>query len=114
MARDDGELLPGTFDMLILKAVSLGAMHGWGIAQRIERLSGEVFVVQQGAVYPVLQRLRRQNLVVTEWRATELGRRARYYELTAAGRRRLDSETAWWRRATDGVERVLRAAPQEA
>jgi transcriptional regulator len=114
MARDDGELLPGTFDMLILKAVSLGAMHGWGIAQRIERLSGEVFVVQQGAVYPVLQRLRRQNLVVAEWRASDLGRRARFYELTAAGRRRLDAETAWWRRAMGGVERVLRAAPQEA
>ena len=113
MARSEGELLPGTFDMLVLKALSLGAMHGWGIADRIERLSGDVFDVQQGVVYPVLQRLLRLGWVTAEWRPTENNRRARYYRLTAAGRRQLDSETAWWKRAVGGVERVLRSATQE-
>ena len=112
--KPDGELLPGTFEMLVLKALSLGTMHGWGVAERIERLSGGVFAVQQGVVYPVLQRLLRQGLVTAEWRATENNRRARWYRLTAAGRRQLDTETAWWQRATLGVERVLRAAGQES
>ena len=112
--KPDGELLPGTFDMLALKALSLGPMHGWGIAERIERLSGDVFAIQQGVVYPVLQRLRRQGLVTADWQATESNRRARFYALTASGRRRLESETAWWRRATGGVDRVLRAATQES
>ncbi len=111
--RQDGELLPGTFDMLLLKALSLGAMHGWGVAQRIEALSGGIFSVQQGAVYPALQRLTRRRLVTSEWRDSENNRRARYYELTAAGRRALDGETDSWRRAIDGIERVLRATTQE-
>ncbi len=114
MARAHGELLPGTFDMLILKALSLGAMHGWGISERIERLSGEAFVVQQGVVYPALQRLLRRGWVTSAWRRTESGRRARYYSLTGAGRRQLEAEVAWWRGAMAGVERVLRAAPGEA
>lgn len=105
-----GELLPGTFDMLVLKALSLGAMHGWGIAERIERLSRGVCEIQQGAVYPVLQRLLRDGLVVAEWRVSENQRRARYYRLTAAGTRRLATEVAWWRRTIGGVDRVLRAA----
>ena len=112
--RATGELLPGTFDMLILKALSLGPMHGWGVAERIERLSGEVFDVQQGVVYPVLQRLLREGLVTAEWRPTENNRRARWYRLTASGRRRLEAETAWWTRATAGVDSVLRAATQES
>ena len=112
--RSHGELLPGTFDMLVLKALSLGAMHGWGVAERIERLSGDVFDVQQGVVYPVLQRLARQGLVTAEWRESENNRRARYYRLTASGRRRLETETEWWGRATKGVDRVLRAAAQES
>lgn len=114
MAKGDGELLPGTFEMLILKALSLGPMHGWGTSERIERLSGSIFIVQQGTVYPVLQRLLRQGLVLSEWRVTENSRRARFYRLTATGRRRLDSETAWWDRAAVGVSRVLRAAAQES
>src|SRR4051812_17326726 len=113
MSRSDGELLPGTFDMLVLKALSLGPLHGWGVADRIERLSGEIFLVQQGVVYPVLQRLLSRGWAVAEWRETENGRRARYYRLTAAGERQLDAETAWWRRAANGVNRVLRAAAQE-
>jgi transcriptional regulator len=111
--KQGGELLPGTFDMLLLKALSLGPMHGWGVAQRIEALSGGVFAIQQGAVYPALQRLKGRGLVAAEWRDSENNRRARYYRLTATGHRALDSETAWWRRAIGGVERVLRATPQE-
>ena len=111
--RDDGELLPGTFEMLLLKSLSLGAMHGWGIADRIERLSDGVYEIQQGAVYPALQRLLRRGWVVAEWRASENNRRARYYRLTASGRRQLDAEIAWWKRAIGGVDRVLRAAAQE-
>ena len=110
--RDSGELMPGTFEMLLLKALSLGPMHGWGVADRIERLSGGVCEIQQGAVYPALQRVLRQGWVVAEWRATENNRRARYYRLTASGRRQLDAEIAWWKRAIGGVDKVLRAAAQ--
>jgi PadR family transcriptional regulator, regulatory protein PadR len=108
------ELVPGTFDLLLLKAVNLGAMHGWGLAERIERLSGGACEIQQGAVYPALQRLLRQGWVVAEWRDSENNRRARYYRLTASGRRQLDAEVAWWRHASAGIDRVLRALPQEA
>ncbi|HEY4133010.1 MAG TPA: PadR family transcriptional regulator [Gemmatimonadaceae bacterium] len=111
---DDGELLPGTFDMLLLKALTLGPMHGWGIAERIERLSGGACEIQQGAVYPALQRLLKHGWAVGEWRATENNRRARYYRVTATGRRRLETEVAWWKRASGGVDRVLRAAAQGA
>jgi PadR family transcriptional regulator PadR len=112
--RDNGELVPGTFEMLLLKALSLGPMHGWGVADRIERLSGGVCEIQQGAVYPALQRLLRQGWVVADWRATENNRRARYYRLTATGRRQLDAEIAWWKRTIGGVDKVLRAAAQES
>lgn len=111
---DTGDLLPGTFEMLALKALSLGAMHGWGVAERIERLSGGVCAIQQGAVYPVLQRLLRRGWIVAEWRASENNRRARYYRLTAAGRKQLAAEVEWWKRAIGGVDRVLRAAAQES
>jgi PadR family transcriptional regulator PadR len=112
--KQDGGLVPGTFDMLLLKAVSLGPMHGWGLAQRIESLSGAVFSIQQGAVYPALQRLKRRRLIAADWRDSENNRRARYYTVTAAGRRALDIETEWWRRAIGGVDRVLRATAQES
>lgn len=112
--RDQGELLPGTFEMLLLKALTLGAMHGWGIADRIERLSGNVYQIQQGAVYPALQRLLREGWVAAEWRATENHRRARYYRITASGRRQLEAEVAWWKQTIGGVGRVLRAAHGEA
>ena len=113
MAKPEGELLPGTFDMLVLKCLSLGPLHGWGVAERIERLSGGVFAVQQGVVYPVLQRLLRQGLVIAEWRVTSNNRRARFYRLTASGRKRLELDASWWRRAVGGVDRVMRAAAQE-
>jgi transcriptional regulator len=108
-----GDLLPGTFDMLVLTATSLGEMHGWGIAERIERLSAGVCDIQQGTVYPVLQRLLRRGWLVAEWRVSENQRRARYYRLTAAGRRQLTDEIDWWRRTIGGVDRVLRAEPRE-
>lgn len=114
MGRTEGELLPGTFELLILKALSLGAMHGWGIAERIERLSDGVFAIQQGAVYPALQRLLRRGWVTAAWADTDNARRARFYRLTATGRRQLDAEAAWWRCAAGGVDRVLRAAAQES
>ncbi|HVZ48586.1 MAG TPA: PadR family transcriptional regulator [Gemmatimonadaceae bacterium] len=114
MADDRGTLIPGTFEMLILKALSLGANHGWGIAERIERLSIGACVVQQGAVYPVLQRLLLRGLVTSDWRESENNRRARFYRLTASGRRQLESDVASWRRATGGVDRVLRASAGEA
>jgi transcriptional regulator len=114
VGKSEGELLPGTFELLILKALSLGAMHGWGISERIERLSGGVFAVQQGAVYPALQRLLRRGWVTASWHDTEASRRARFYRLTASGREQLEAETSWWERASGGVDRVLRAAIQES
>ena len=114
MARHQGDLLPGTFELLILKSLSLGPMHGWGISERIERLSGGVFNVQQGAVYPALQRLLRRGWVTAAWRDADSGRRARFYRLTASGREQLEAEMSWWRRASGGVDRVLRSAAQES
>lgn len=113
MTTEGGDVLPGTFEMLTLKALSLGAMHGWGVAERIERLSDGACAIQQGAVYPVLQRLLRKGWVVADWQATENNRRARYYRITASGRRRLEAEIEWWRKSASGIERVLRAAAQE-
>lgn len=107
MARQDGRLIPGTFDMLLLKALSLGPMHGWGVAERIDRLSGGVCSVPQGAVYPALQRILRQGWATAAWHTSENGRRARYYRLTASGRRQLEHETAWWHRTIAGIDALL-------
>jgi transcriptional regulator len=107
-------LLRGTFDMMILKALSLGPIHGFGVADRIERLSGGVFAVQQGVVYPALQRLLRRGLVTAEWSVSDNNRRARYYRLTPSGRRELAAETESWQRAAGGVSRVLRAITEPA
>jgi len=101
------ELLRGTLDLLILKTLTLEPMHGWGIAQRIEHLSGEVFEVQQGSLYPALRRLQRKGRVASEWRMTDGQRRARYYTLTASGRRQLGIEEKGWARASAAVDRVL-------
>ncbi len=114
MIDDRRALIPGTFEMLILKALSLGPNHGLGVAVRIERLSLGECVVQQGAVYPALQRLLLRGLVAADWRESENNRRARFYRLTAAGRRQLNAEVASWRRATGGIDRVLRASMGEA
>jgi transcriptional regulator len=99
--------------MLVLKTLSLSPMHGWGISQRIAAISGEVFQVNQGSLYPALQRMKRRGWVRSVWRTTENNRRARYYELTAAGRRQLEAATRDWDRATLAVSRILRFGPAE-
>ena len=108
MSDAAADLLPGTLELLVLKALSLTPMHGWGIAQRIDQLSGEVFRVQQGSLYPALPRMLRRGWVRSEWRVTEHNRRARYYLITPAGRRRLEAETVNWERTSAAVNGILR------
>src|SRR5246500_5895121 len=96
---DQAELLPGTLDLLILKAASLGPLHGYGILLRIGQISKETLLIEQGALYPALFRLVRQGLLKTEWGTSENNRRAKFYELTEKGRKRLQEETDWWKRA---------------
>ena len=102
------DVLRGTLDLLILKALSLEPMHGWAIAQRLEQLSREALRVGQGSLYPALQRLEERGWVDSEWRATEQNRRAKYYELTPAGRRALGAEAESWRRYVEMVDLILR------
>lgn len=104
------DLLQGTLDLLILKTLALGPMHGWGIAQRIEQISNDVLQVQQGSLYPALHRLEQQGWIAAEWGASENNRRARYYRLTAAGRRQLERETANWARLSAAVAQILETA----
>lgn len=106
-ARTD--LVQGTLEMLVLKTLALEPMHGWGIAQRIEQLSNDVFLVTQGSLYPALVRMRRRGWITSAWRTTENNRRARYYALTAAGEKRLEAERAEWRRASGAVNGILNA-----
>ena len=106
-------LLPGTLDVLILKAVSLGKLHGYGVLLRIEQLSGGALQIQQGALYPALYRLEHQGLISSDWGTSENNRRAKYYRLTPAGRRRLGAETASWNRLAEAIARSLSATPQE-
>jgi len=110
MGDERSELLQGTLDLLVLRVLSLEPMHGWGIGERIALLSGEVFLVNQGSLYPALQRMRRRGWVRTEWRRTENNRRARYYALTPSGEGRLAEAAREWRRASGAVERVLTTA----
>ena len=110
---DQAGVLPGTLDLLILKAVSLGRLHGYGVLLRIEQISGGALAIQQGALYPALYRLEHQGLVGSEWGTSENNRRAKFYCLTAAGRRRLGEETASWQRAAEAMARALAATPQE-
>lgn len=107
MNLEPQDVLKGTLDMLILKALKPAAMHGWGIGERIAQLSREVFRLQTGTLYPALHRLLRKGWITAEWRTTENGRRARYYRLTAAGRQQLDTERASWSRASLAVNRIL-------
>jgi transcriptional regulator len=107
MARDQSDLLQGTLEMLVLKALSLEPMHGWGIAQRLQQMSDDVFQVNQGSLYPALQRMKNKGLVRSEWQTTENNRRAAYYELTVAGRRQLEKERAEWERSSSAVNGVL-------
>ena len=112
--NDQAGILPGTLDLLILKAVSLGGLHGYGVLLRIEQISGGALQVQQGALYPALYRLEHQGLVASEWGTSDNNRRAKFYALTAAGRRRLGAETASWERLAAGIALALAATPQEA
>ena len=102
-----GELVQGTLDMLVLKVLSLEAMHGWGIAQRIRQVSGEVLRVEEGSLYPALRRLELDGLVEAEWGTSENNRKARYYRLTKAGRRRLADEQDRWQELAAGIARVM-------
>lgn len=101
------DVVRGTLDLLILKALSLEPMHGWSVAQRLEQLSRDALRVGQGSLYPALQRLEEKGWIDSEWKATEENRRAKYYELTAAGRRALGAETESWRRYVSMVEVIL-------
>jgi PadR family transcriptional regulator, regulatory protein PadR len=101
------DLLQGTLDLLILKALSREPVHGWGIAKRIQLLSGEVLAVQQGSLYPALHRLEQQGWLTAQWKDTDLGREAKFYALTPEGRRQLDRELESWSRLSGAVELVL-------
>jgi transcriptional regulator len=107
------DLLPGTLDLLILKAVSLGKLHGYGVLLRIEQISGGALAIQQGALYPALYRLEHQGLIESEWGISENNRKAKFYRLTAAGRRRLGEETLGWKQLAEAMARSLAATPQE-
>jgi transcriptional regulator len=110
-ARDRQELLPGTLDMLILKTLSIGVMHGYGIAQHIKTVSAEVLRVEEGSLYPALQRLEIQGLVASEWGYSANNRRARYYRLTRAGRRALGEAESSFDRLVTAIGRVMKPAP---
>jgi len=107
------DLLPGTLDMLILKAVSLKPLHGYGVLLRIRQISGEALEIPQGSLYPALYRLEHQDLIAAEWGQSENNRRAKYYTITAAGRRRLREETAGWNRLASAIAAALNTTPEE-
>ena len=106
--RSEKDLLQGTLDMLVLKSLQLGPMHGWGITERVESGSRNVLGLNQGSLYPALYRLEKQGFIRSEWKQSENNRRARYYELTLAGRRQLAAERAKWERLSSAVNLVLR------
>ena len=111
---ESAELLPGTLDLLVLKAVSLGPLHGYGILLRIEQISGRTLLIEQGALYPALFRLVRQSLLTAKWGRSENNRRAKFYDLTPSGRRRLREETDGWNRVAAAMASALAARPEEA
>ena len=108
------ELLPGTLDLLVLKATSLGPQHGYGVLLRIQQISGGALTIEQGALYPALYRLEHQGLLVSEWGTSDRNRRAKYYRLTPAGRRRLEKAAANWRSLVAAMTAALGARPDEA
>ena len=111
--NDTGGLLPGTLDLLILKAVSLGKLHGYGVLLRIQQISGGGLQIQQGALYPALYRLETQGLIESEWGTSDNNRRAKFYRLTAQGRTRLGEEAATWQRVADAMAMALRTTRRE-
>ena len=104
------EVLKGTLDLLILRTLEAGDMHGWAISERIQQISRDVLQVNQGSLYPALHRLEHQGWIKAEWAVSELGRRARFYRLTGAGRKQLERETDNWARLTTAIGRVLELA----
>jgi PadR family transcriptional regulator PadR len=110
---DQAQLLPGTLDLLILRAVSLGPLHGYGILLRIGQISGNALLIEQGALYPGLFRLVKQGVLKSAWGTSENNRRAKYYELTTVGRKRLREETANWNRLANAIGAALAAQPEE-
>jgi PadR family transcriptional regulator PadR len=110
---ESADLLPGTLDMLILKAVSLGALHGYGVLLRIEQMTRGALQVEQGALYPALYRLEHRGLLDAEWGVSDNNRRAKFYTLTAAGRKRLREETDSWNRNAAAIAVALKARPSE-
>jgi PadR family transcriptional regulator PadR len=113
-ANTPPDLLQGTLDLMILKAVSMGPLHGYGVLLRIQQISGEELVIQQGSLYPALYRLEHQGAIASEWGESENSRRAKYYRLTRSGRARLDAETEKWKRMAGIIGNILRATPEEA
>jgi transcriptional regulator len=107
------QILPGTLDLLILKAVSLGPLHGYGVLLRIGQISKGALLIEQGALYPALFRLVRQGLLTATWGTSENKRRAKYYDLTAAGRKRLREEAEGWNRLANAIGTALKARPEE-
>ncbi len=107
MARDQSDLLQGTLELLVLKTLSLEPLHGWGISQRIQQMSRDVFQVNQGSLYPALQRMKSKGWLRSEWRRTENNRKAKYYMLTPAGERELVRERSQWERSSRAMDRVL-------
>jgi transcriptional regulator len=110
MTHESLELLQGTLDLLVLRTLAPGPMHGWGIAQRIQQVSREVLRVNQGSLYPSLHRLEREGWIASEWGASENNRRAKFYRLTRAGHGRLERETESWERFANAVARILQTA----
>lgn len=110
MGKSQPEMIRGTLDMLILRVLSAEPMHGWGIGERIQRLSEDALRVNQGSLYPSLHRLTREGWIQSEWRVTGNGRRARYYRLTRAGEAQLGLERETWQRLSTAVDRILRLA----
>ena len=108
------ELLQGTLDMLILKAVSLGPLHGYGVLLRIQQISGQTLVIQQGSLYPALYRLEHQGAIASDWGESENNRKAKFYRLTTAGRLRLEEETEKWNRMAGIMGTILLAVPEQA
>jgi transcriptional regulator len=111
---EQAQLLPGTLDLLILKAASLGPLHGYGVLLRIEQITHGALLAEQGALYPALYRLEHQGLLESEWGTSDNNRRAKFYTLTIAGRRRLREETESWNRLAVAIGSALRAKPQES
>ncbi|HMD39594.1 MAG TPA: PadR family transcriptional regulator [Candidatus Acidoferrum sp.] len=108
--ENPGDLLQGTLDLLILKALARGSMHGYGVAEWLHQTSEDVLRVEEGALYPALHRLELRGLLASEWGTSDNNRRAKYYSLTAAGRKRLAQETEFWRRMSGAVSRILQTA----